>query len=546
MNYKVLYRKYRPDNFDNIIGQEYLVTTLKNSIKSGKISHAYIFTGPRGTGKTSTAKVFAKTINCENINDGMPCENCIHCKTFNESQDIIEIDAASNNGVDEIRELRNNVKLAPSNSKYKIYIIDEVHMLSTEAFNALLKTLEEPPQHVIFILATTDIQKVPLTILSRCQRFDFKRIKSETIENYLKKICDKENIKIENDALKEISIICDGGMRDALSILDQVYNGTDIITLDDINNIVGNVSNITIDNLTEALINNNLKQINEILDSLKNKGIDAKLTAEKLIKKLVDMAIYYKFTKFDLNMFEKLKTLIDSLVKGLNDLKNTSNPYLIIMIILADFIKITDESANIEKDDVIKVDVESNKTHANTEKRADEELKTELDEENDFKTDSIEKNDVEIISREIISIRINNCFCKASKEILQKLKKIWSEFLFEINENKKELISLLIDTEIVAASNEYAIIKMDDESQCILFNKNVDKIETYFNNKNKVNYKFVAVTDLEWKKIKNEYINNKKKKVEYKMLEEIKINKEKTAIENTVLDIFKNEKIVIK
>ena len=186
MNYKVLYRKYRPNNFDNIVGQEYIVKTLKNSIKSNKISHAYIFSGPRGTGKTSTAKVFAKTINCLNSVDGNSCDKCSKCLEFNDNPDVIEIDAASNNGVNEIRELKNNITVLPTNSKYKIYIIDEFHMITTEAFNALLKTLEEPPSHVIFIMATTDIQKVPITILSRCQRFDFKKLTVDDIFSYLK------------------------------------------------------------------------------------------------------------------------------------------------------------------------------------------------------------------------------------------------------------------------------------------------------------------------------------------------------------------------
>ena len=192
MDYKVFYRKYRPKNFNELIGQENIKEVLSNSIKLNKIAHAYIFTGPRGTGKTSTAKIFAKTLNCLHNENGISCDNCDRCKEYNESADIIEIDAASNNGVEEIRMLRDSVKIAPYNSKYKVYIIDEVHMLSNSAWNAFLKTLEEPPSHVIFILATTEINKIPDTVMSRCQRFDFSKIPNDLMQNHLKTIAEKE------------------------------------------------------------------------------------------------------------------------------------------------------------------------------------------------------------------------------------------------------------------------------------------------------------------------------------------------------------------
>ena len=221
MAYQALYRKYRPKNFDEVVGQEHIIQTLNNAIYQNKIAHAYLFCGPRGTGKTTTAKIFAKMLNCENENK--PCEECENCKMASQSShpDIIEIDAASNNGVEEVRNLIDKVKYAPLSGKYKIYIIDEVHMMSTSAFNALLKTIEEPPAHVIFIFATTEPNKVLSTIISRCQRFDFSKVSQKDIEKRLKIVCKKENIEIEEEAISLIAQLSDGGMRDSLSILDQ-------------------------------------------------------------------------------------------------------------------------------------------------------------------------------------------------------------------------------------------------------------------------------------------------------------------------------------
>ena len=223
MSYLALYRKYRPYVFADVVGQEHVVRTLRNQIESNRIAHAYLFCGSRGTGKTSIAKIFARAVNCENPIDGSACGECETCKKIQSSADmnIIEIDAASHNGVDSIREINDEVVYAPATGKYKVYIIDEVHMLSTGAFNALLKTLEEPPAHVIFILATTDPQKIPVTIISRCQRYDFKRIPASEIEETLAKYMAAENVDIDEDALRYIARLADGGMRDALSILEQ-------------------------------------------------------------------------------------------------------------------------------------------------------------------------------------------------------------------------------------------------------------------------------------------------------------------------------------
>ena len=223
MGYTALYRKFRPQEFEDVKGQEHIVTTLKNQIKADRIGHAYLFCGTRGTGKTTIAKILARAVNCEHPVDGSPCNTCKTCRAINEgtSMNVIEIDAASNNGVDNIREIREEVAYRPTTGKYKVYIIDEVHMLSTGAFNALLKTLEEPPSYVIFILATTEAHKIPITILSRCQRYDFRRITADTIAARLQELMDKEGNDVEEKAIRYIAKAADGSMRDALSLLDQ-------------------------------------------------------------------------------------------------------------------------------------------------------------------------------------------------------------------------------------------------------------------------------------------------------------------------------------
>ena len=276
MSYVALYRKFRPAEFSEVKGQEHIVTTLQNQIKANRIGHAYLFCGTRGTGKTSIAKIFAKAVNCESPVDGSPCGECQTCKSIaaGTSMNVIEIDAASNNGVDNIREIRENVAYSPTEGKYKVYIIDEVHMLSIGAFNALLKTLEEPPEYVIFILATTEAHKIPITILSRCQRYDFKRITAETICARLRELMDKESVEVEEKALRYIAKAADGSMRDALSLLDQCiafYLGKKL-TYDNVLEVLGALDTDVYSSLLRKIIKKDIPAVMADVEAIVMQG----------------------------------------------------------------------------------------------------------------------------------------------------------------------------------------------------------------------------------------------------------------------------------
>ncbi len=282
--YRAFYRKYRPSTFTDVVGQEHITKTLENAVKTGKTSHAYLFTGSRGTGKTSCAKILAKAVNCIDSNNGNPCNECEICKGIDSGAilDIIEIDAASNNGVDNIRDLREEANFTPANAKYRVYIIDEVHMLSIGAFNALLKTLEEPPAHVIFILATTEVHKLPSTILSRCQRFDFKRIPPEAIAERLKEVAEKENLQLSDDGAMLIARIADGAMRDALSLLDRCSSYEGVIDSAAVANSAGLAGREHIFELCNCIIEKDAAKALEVVNKLYNDSCDM----ERLITEL--------------------------------------------------------------------------------------------------------------------------------------------------------------------------------------------------------------------------------------------------------------------
>lgn len=341
MAYQALYRKWRPRTFASVIGQNDITDTLKNAIKRGTISHAFLFAGPRGTGKTSCAKIFAKALNCINLQDGEPCNKCANCLAADKGAmaDIMEIDAASNNGVDEIRDIRDKVKYAPTQGKYKVYIIDEVHMLSMGAFNALLKTLEEPPEHVVFILATTELQKVPATIISRTQRYNFKRISQTDLEKRMKYILEQEKISYEDKALAVIAQVADGGMRDALSILDQLLSfDKNKVEYDSALEITGFAAKEKIEQILLAILNEDATKALSLAQTELTNGASSKNILDELIEMATNALMVIKTNDSSQHFFlsndfieqikevapERYFQLISAANTALNDLRYTN------------------------------------------------------------------------------------------------------------------------------------------------------------------------------------------------------------------------------
>lgn len=540
MDYQVLYRKYRPHDFDSLVGQEYTKKLLKNSVINNKFAHAYIFTGPRGTGKTSSAKIFAKAINCLHSIDGNPCNKCKNCVNFESSPDIIELDAASNNGVDDIREIINNVRLAPSSMKIKVYIIDEFHMLSTSAFNALLLTLEEPPKDVVFILATTDIQSVPITVLSRCQRFDFKPISIQDIENRLKFVCGEENLKVTDDAIKEIAMMSNGGLRDALSILDQVAGNGEEIDIQDVIANFGGISNKKINQLLSYYENNSVAELIDYINEIKNDGIDIKVLIDKIITKIKSVLIDIKLDNYTGKLdFDNLYNLVFELNKLLTGERNGANYYDLLEIVFLKYINYFPGNNFVDKNIVKLTDSKKESTII---KRIEEKPKisapaieqTIISQEN-----KLEKKN-KVIDFDI-DVRINNTFVNAKKDYLNNIKSKWNDFVIYESNTNKAMISYLADTNIVATSDKYAILTNNLDITNDLINQNIKSLEKDFNLFFNGNYYLVAVSPKKWEQERNKYINNIKNGYKYEIIDnDIIIKENKSELEKIASEIFGN------
>ena len=528
--YQALYRKYRPTTFDDVVGQDVVVKTLINAIKNNKLSHAYIFSGPRGTGKTSIAKILAKAINCEDENS-IICDKCVSCTQINNKQstDIIEIDAASNNGIDEIREIRNKVGLVPTTGKYKVYIIDEVHMLTTGAFNALLKTLEEPPSHAIFILATTEFHKIPATIVSRCQKFEFKKIENKKMFDRVKKITIEEGIKIDDKCIKEIVRLSDGGLRDCISLLDQVNaytNGNiDYNSICDVNGIIGYQ---TLINFLIAVFNKDLKYILHNINLFDDNGKNfVKITEELLShlrnillisvnKELVDDSEYY--SSFINIKTEDIIYLIETLNDGIKNIKNSGDPLLAFELLILKYCNYDNEKYEIKMiDDQIKemncINKEvstiqeisstsnnnqlsiANECLENTDNSKENSIEYDVESESNFLDEKEENNQLQNVEME--NENINN------EKTLE-----FDENNNIENENSCEEYDKLSIEELISRLQKIRI-----DNTLSKFNKQIllsfkDKMNDFKKYSSSVNYSFAAdlILDGQLKAISNEYV----------------------------------------
>ena len=554
--YHALYIKYRPVDFNSVVGQDSIIKTLKNSIKNHNFSHAYMFFGPRGTGKTTVSKIFARNINCLNSNDGIACEECSACKVSfsKDCVDIIEIDAASNNGVDEIRDLKNKISLVPSELKYKVYIIDEVHMLSIGAFNALLKTLEEPPEHAIFILATTDPQKVPETIISRCQCFSFKRISDKAIVDRLKYVCSSEDIDVEEDVLENIALLSDGGLRDALGSLDKLVSYTENkITIDDFNEVNGVISSNDMDVFLSDILSGNIPNVLTSIAKFNDSGKNLIQIMSQLINFSRDIVVNYYISNKEYNFsIDVVQNFVNILNEKMFDIKKSGNTKIYIEMLLLKFINdyVNLKTKIVEKNNYVKeinknVSVTNNNEVTVNEEKINNDNVVEnnkdgnndaVEEKNSMKDSNIEisynkeeiteenfdnKNPKIINIDAIMKIRVNNTLALANKNLLR-LEMNNFEVLrdYSFDQEIGYIICGILDGKLRAVSSDSIIISYEYDSNVKQNLYIIDKIEDVYNKITNSNKKIAIISDDYWEKVKQEYINDLRNGIKYEVEEE--------------------------
>ena len=545
--YQALYRKYRPKDFDSVVGQTAIVQTLKNSIINHNFSHAYMFFGPRGTGKTTISKIFARNINCLDPKDGIACGKCEHCKVSfsKDCIDIIEIDAASNNGVDEIRELKNKISLVPSQLQYKVYIIDEVHMLSIGAFNALLKTLEEPPEHAIFILATTDPQKVPETIVSRCQCFSFKKISVDTIKEKLESVCKTEKIKIDDDVLENIAVLADGGLRDALGLLDKLVSYTDKkITMEDFISINGIISNKQLDEFIGYIMNGDIAKVLSSINEFDNNGKNLIQIISQILNYGRNIIVNYYLnnakTPYNIN---KLQEFINRVNENMFDIKKSDNTRIFIEMFILKYMSehtINNENVVVEKGKAEAKQEEKKAEIKEEPKKEVVEVPTEDDEEFDFSKeyeDSEEEGeDIPLKStnslvismpqkiiniEEIMQVRVNNTLAKADKKLLKEEQSNFEKLKdFTFDQEIGYIVCSLLDSKLRAVSDKSMIISYELDSNVLQNLQVIEKLTSVYNKITDSDKDIAIISDSEWDKVKNEYIKNLKDGVKYEVKDE--------------------------